>query len=170
MINFYYANKFCIDNVSLIENYELAKKDLLETWHIHHRREDEGFSKQELINLGLYYKRPASELIFLRHKEHMSLHMKGRISPMKGKHHSEETRVKMSESKKGENHPMYGKTGEKNPTSKPVQQISKNTGEIIKIWACARDVTRLLGINPSNISLCCLDKRKSAGGYIWRYA
>ena len=29
--------------------------------------------------------------------------------------HTEETRKKMSEAKKGENHPMYGKTGENNP-------------------------------------------------------
>jgi hypothetical protein len=35
--------------------------------------------------------------------------MKGRVSPMKGKHHSEKTKKKMSKAKTGENHCFYGK-------------------------------------------------------------
>lgn len=34
---------------------------------------------------------------------------KGKVPWFKGKHHSEESRIKMSESKKGENNPNYGK-------------------------------------------------------------
>ena len=35
--------------------------------------------------------------------------VKGRKSPMEGKKHSEETLIKMSDAKKRENHPIYGK-------------------------------------------------------------
>lgn len=31
------------------------------------------------------------------------------------------------------------------------------------------DVQRQLEINASHISECCKGKRKSAGGYIWKY-
>ena len=31
------------------------------------------------------------------------------------------------------------------------------------------DVQRDLGINQASISECCKRKRKSAGGYVWKY-
>lgn len=31
------------------------------------------------------------------------------------------------------------------------------------------DVKRELGINQASISMCCQRKRKSAGGFIWKY-
>ena len=88
---------------------------------------------------------------------------------MKGKHHTEETKLKISESKQGENNPMYGKISSNNPTSKQVAQYDKITLELIKIWDSMMDVERELGINQSNISQCCKGKRKSTGGYVWRY-
>lgn len=159
MINKKNAKLFCKEDIYLIENYDKASKDLLEVWDIHHRKEDEGYSKQELIDKGMYYKRPASELKFLTKKEHVSLHMKGNKyssgekHPFYGKHRSEETRKKISET-----------------LFKPVNQIDKNTGQVIKTWSCAKEVRRVLGVNNRNISACCSGKRKSAGGYIWRYA
>ena len=51
---------------------------------------------EELIALGTYYHRPAYELIFLTKKEHSLLH-----KSRKGKHHTEETRRKISEAHKG---------------------------------------------------------------------
>ena len=192
MFNIKNAKRFCSEDISLIENYDKASKDLLEVWDIHHRKEDEGYSKQELKDNGFYYKRPASELIFITHAKHTSLHHKGKTGYWKGKHHSEETRRKMSLNHadfKGEKHPLYGKhhsnetrrkiseankgkklSGEKHPRSKPILQIDKQTGQVIKTWPCTREVQRILRINPSNISACCLEKRKQAGGYIWKYA
>lgn len=192
MIDYHRAKKYCCEDISLIENYDKASKDLLETWDIHHRMEDEGYSVQELIKIGHYYHRPASELIFLTHAEHISLHGKNRsvktrrkISEAKkgnkywlGKHHSDEAKRKISEAMKGkknclgrtgEKHPMFGRTGEKNPKSKPIHQIDKNTGQVIKTWPCTMEVQRVLGINNGHISKCCLEKIKSCGGYIWRY-
>ena len=173
MVNRTYAKLYCGEDISLIENYDKANKDLLEVWDLHHRKENEGYSRQELIAMGLYYGRPANELIFLTHAEHVSLHMKG-ISK------SEEHRKKMSEAQKGvknhmygktgEKHPLYGKTGEKSHRSKPINQIDKKTGQVIKTWTCSAEVKRVLGINQGNISACCSGKLKSCGGYIWKYA
>lgn len=59
----------------LIENYDKALKDNFNGWHIHHRKEtDEFMSMNELKNKGLYYNRPASELIFLTNSEHTRIH------------------------------------------------------------------------------------------------
>ena len=102
--------KFCKDYKN-IENYEKAKADNFKNWEVHHRLETHNsdgerrlvdISYKELKALGMYYHRPADELIFLTRSEHNSLHKKG-------KHHSIESRRKMSEAQKGEKNPMYGK-------------------------------------------------------------
>lgn len=184
MISRINSERYCCEDIRNIENYERASNDLVETWDLHHRKEDEGYSKEDLIDSGLYYKRPACELIFLTHSEHSSLHKKGEKHPSYGKHHSEEWKMKISEAlkgipkseehkrkisivKKGRKRPEI--TGEKHYKSKPVLQINKTTGEIIKIWPCTWEVQRQLGIKTPNISKCCSGKRKSAGGFVWRY-
>ena len=98
MINFRYAKSYCNENISLIENYEKAISDDERTWDCHHRREIET-SKKQLIENNEYYNRPASELIFLTQKEHIALHKNGNKN-MLGKHHSEETKRKMSAAQK----------------------------------------------------------------------
>jgi hypothetical protein len=80
MINFEYANRFCKDNIALIENYEQAMSDETQTWHCHHRLEtDFGLLKDKLKEQGLYYHRSASELIFLTNAEHIRLHQTERM-------------------------------------------------------------------------------------------
>ena len=100
MINERFAKSYCKDDISLIENYEKAVNDATQTWHCHHRRETI-YSKSGLKEIGEYYNRPACELIFLTPFEHNRLHHLGKPSCMNGKHRSEETRKKISESKKG---------------------------------------------------------------------
>ena len=94
----------------LIENYSKAIADNSEIWACHHRLETHNSNGErrlvdilgaELIALGLYYDRPPEELIFLTQTEHMRLHRIGKPGAMKDKHHSEETKRKMSESHKG---------------------------------------------------------------------
>jgi hypothetical protein len=103
-----------------IENYKAAEADDFKGWDCHHRLETHNsdgerrlvdITGDELIALGMYYNRPASELIFLTRAEHMALHRKGKclseewkrkISEVqKGKHLSEEHRKKISEVQKG---------------------------------------------------------------------
>lgn len=52
---------------------------------------------------------------------------------------------------------------------KPIRQLSMR-GEFIKDWPCRAEIQRDTGITPSNITLCCLGKRRSAGGFKWEYA
>lgn len=55
--------------------------------------------------------------------------------------------------------------------SKKVNQYDLN-GRFIKQWESTMEVQRKTGINNSNISACCLNKKhyKTAGGYVWKYA
>src|SRR5574344_897664 len=86
-------------HIENIENYELAKADNFVDWDIHHRLETHNsdgvlrpvyLSAKELKALGMYYNRPASELIYMKRDEHARLHNNG-------KHFSDETRAKLRE-------------------------------------------------------------------------
>lgn len=118
--------RYCKDYEN-IENYEKAKADNFKGWHCHHRLETHNSDGErrlvditvaELQALGMYYHRPASELILLTESEHNSLHKpsaeaKKKMSKVRkgkylgennsfyGKHHSEESKKKMSEANKG---------------------------------------------------------------------
>lgn len=106
MIHKHVSRRFCCEDISKIENYELAKKDNFKGWAIHHRLEthsSEGerrlidISMKELKALDMYYHRPAGELIFLTRSEHIGLHNHSR----KGRHHSEEAKRKIADAMKG---------------------------------------------------------------------
>lgn len=100
--NLYNLKKFCCEEISLIENYNEALNDTTQIWDCHHRNEIELNKKaQELIDMGLYYNRPASELIFLPHIEHTRMHMKIRwqLNPIL---FTDEFREKMSKLRKGQ--------------------------------------------------------------------
>ena len=60
----------------------------------------------------------------------------------------------------------YGTRNER--ISRKILQYSRS-GEFIREWPSAIEVERLLGIHRVNIAQCCKGKRKSAGGFIWRY-
>lgn len=131
--DFYRLKKICCEEISLIENYNEAVNDTTQIWDCHHRKEIElNKNRQELIDMGLYYNRPANELIFITHSDHTKLHQtnkkvnqstkdliseaaKKRVgdkNPFYGKHHTEESRQKIKDNHpdfKGEKHPMYGK-------------------------------------------------------------
>lgn len=67
--------KYCCEDFSLIENYEKAINDNENMWVCHHRNEiTMNLTPDELKKLGLYWNRPASELIFLTRSEHSKLH------------------------------------------------------------------------------------------------
>src|SRR5574344_137210 len=81
----YQRQQYCCQDISQIENYSLAKADNFINWDIHHRletntldgiRRSVNITRKELMKLDMYYNRPASELIFMTHSEHNSLHHK----------------------------------------------------------------------------------------------
>ena len=87
-------------------------------------------------------------------------------SDIRGRELSEEHKRKLSENARK---PNKGKFGSEHPNSKKIVQYNKQTHELIKIWDSMMDVERELGIAQQNISECCKGKRKSAGGFIWKY-
>ena len=140
---------YCSEPLDKIEHYEEALAEGFKGWCIHHMLEIQPdgtrVSAKELIDQGLYFGRPASELIFMRFGEHSALHNKGENNPLfgkchseetcqkmsksrKGKHHSAETRHKMSESLSGENNPLFGK----HRSAETRQKISVNNGRFWK--------------------------------------
>lgn len=82
----------------------------------------------------------------------------------KGKHHSEETKKKMSDRAKGRDMTKAViASAQKN--SKPVVQILN--GVVINTFCSIREASNTLNINYSNISQCVLGNRKTAGKYTW---
>lgn len=79
MINENSAKEYCSEDISKIENYWLADLDNTQMWHCHHRGEILPcgiYTSADLKKFGLYYNRPAAELIFLTPYDHRSLHSK----------------------------------------------------------------------------------------------
>ena len=104
----------------------------------------------------------------------------GRGLHNKRKKMSDETKLKMSKSRKGllagnknpmygrhETNPAYGKFGKEHPVSKKVYQYDL-LGNFIKEWSCLSDVQRHLNILVTHITACCNGRQKTAGGYIWK--
>ncbi len=82
-----------------------------------------------------------------------------------GKHHSSETKLKMS-FYSGEKSHMYGKPAH---NRKKIIQVNKDTKEIIKIWDCVSHASKSYNISLPNIISCCKGKRKTVFGFIWKY-
>ena len=54
--------------------------------------------------------------------------------------------------------------------SKKVQMFDKSTGELLATFPSTNEAERVAGIYHGHISGCCNGKRKSAGGYVWKYS
>lgn len=107
---------------------------------------------------------------------------------LKGKTLSEEHKKKISETRKGENHPFYGKhfseehrkklseshkgkyKGENHPSSKPILMYDKE-GNFIKRFDCILDTNKYFGKKNAykNVSSCLTGRSKTTYGYIFRY-
>lgn len=99
MINELNTYAYCCEDISKIENYDKAIVDKSQTWICHHKAEVLPcgiFLVIDLKKFGLYYNRPANELIFMTKSEHIALHNKNRLP------HSSITKLKISLSKKGQ--------------------------------------------------------------------
>ena len=98
MIELYKVKQMCREGeIEKIENYEQAMADKEHTWVCHHRFEltmDGEFAnyRKDLIRMGMYYNRPAFELIFMTKTDHMKMH--AHVQPV-----SEESRAKMRAAK-----------------------------------------------------------------------
>lgn len=103
-------------------------------------------------------------------KNKISETMKG-IKPWNtGKPLSEETKNKISESHKGKKlSEEHKKKISETRQRKTVFQIDKNTNVVIAEFPSTKEIQRQLGFNSANISMCCNGKKKTCGGFIWKY-
>ena len=85
----------------------------------------------------------------------------------KGKHFSDEHKQKLSESHKGKRHSDESKQKMSEAKKKQVYQYTLD-GELVKIWPSTKECGRN-GFDQSNISSCCIGKRKTAYGCRWSY-
>ena len=109
-------------------------------------------------------------------RKKLSNGQKGEKNHMYGKHHSDETKKKISKNHadvSGENNPMYGKhlsEETKKKLSKPIICITTN-----QIFYGTNEAQRQTGVACSSIVRCCQGERKSAGKsptgekLIWKY-
>ena len=97
---------------------------------------------------------------------------------MLGKKHSDKTKQRMSEAHKGDKCYWYGKhlteehkqkLREVNKKTKRVNQYSTD-GKYIKTFNSFREVAEMFNVTRQNIYAVCSGRRKTACGFIWRYA
>lgn len=191
------AKQYCCQSIEKIEGYDKMLKSSKE-WCCHHRREIyDNKSRKQLIDEGLYYNRPASELIFLTQKKHRSLHAKhptdearekksaaftGEKNPMfadnpenymsdeavKEKHRKQSEKMKEFWSRKREIDPSMKKKTERKSQKTPIVQLTMQ-GQLFREFEKMSDALQY-GFNLGCIYLCCHGKTKSHGGYRWQYA
>jgi len=138
------------------------------------------FSK---IDINTFYN---NKIININNKE--TLKPKDKNNPFYKKSHTEESKRIMSEKKMGENNYFFGRgpmlnkkftdnhknkislsnSGVNNKNSKKVYQYDIN-GNLVRIWDSVGMLCKMLNLSVGNISLCCLKKRRTAYGFIWKY-
>ena len=108
----------------------------------------------------------------------------GENNPMYGRTLSDESRKKMSQAKKREKHPQYGKRGKDTPFyGKTHTEETRNKLAIakggkpfvaikdskIKIFTSQRECSRVLGLCVQSINACLKGKQNHTGGYTFKY-
>lgn len=53
--------------------------------------------------------------------------------------------------------------------SRRVEQRNLETGEVVKVYASAKEAGRQTGFSQGDISSCCRGRYKQAYGYVWNY-
>ena len=104
----------------------------------------------------------------------MSEKFSGQGNPFYGKHHTEETKQKISQNRKGkligQNHPFYGKHHTKDSLQKISEHRQGKGGKRIlclntnEVFECMMDAARWCGLKTSaSIGQCCMGHIKTAG-------
>lgn len=159
MISVDRATRYCCEDLSKIQNYQEAANDLENVWDCHHRL-GIVISQKQLKKMGLYKKRPAIELIFVRHDEHLKLHahfQNGVKNKFYGHRHTEENKIKWSVTKT--NDPKL---------SKQVYQYTLD-GRFVTTYPSCAEAQRQTGVDAGSISHCCLGYVCKAGNFFWSY-
>lgn len=138
--------------------YECEIPEGYDVHHINGIKTDNRLCNLELILTEKHHKKHM-ENITEETRLKMSESKKGNKN-MLGKHHSEETKKKISETKKG-------------AISNKRKQVIQYTldGNLVKVWDSATQCKEG-GFNQGNVSLCCsgkFNKNNTYKGFIWKY-
>ena len=105
------------------------------------------------------------------HPKHHDERTKQKMSvSSSGKFRDEEYRRHISESKRGAMNGMFGRFDKLNPQSR---EVTATRGSEVLRFESISGGSRFLGLSKNafkNISACCAGKRRTAYGYVWRYA
>ena len=174
---------------TLEEAKEIEKK-LIEEWDL--RNHEKGYnireggsgklSQETLVKLSKARKgKPLTYKVVITEdqKERISSTLKEYYSthdhPMKGKHHTEETKEKLRHrtfseetlAKMRANHASFA--GKDNPSARAVVQLSKDGTEFIDRYDYAKLAAQKYSLDLSSLIKCCRGKLKTHGGFRWMY-
>lgn len=155
MISVKNARLYCKDDITKIENYEEAlNSDVM--YDCHHRLEltlnnEFAHSREDLIRLGMYFKRPHFELIFLKPSEHTALHSNAM---------PESYRKKQGEKIRGKGNGMYGKINPRRGCKNTKEHIEKSANAI---RGKKHSLERRLKNSISHLGLQCGEKNGMFG-------
>lgn len=150
-----------IDTAETIE--ELNEKEMY--WIKHYNTyEGEGYNAcMGGENTKGYHHRDDSKAKMRLKKSQMYL---GESNPFYGKHHSEETRQRLSEKKKGMKLSDEWRQHISENSAKKVKVRNVETGEVFE---SIREAAQQYNITPTHITRVCRGRRKTSGGYHWEY-
>ena len=102
-------------------------------------------------------------------KDKMAISAQGNTNCI-GRVLSEKTRRLIGDGNLGEKSYWHGKSGGEHPTSKKVEQWSKDGEQLIRTYASLTEAANELGAALSSLSACCRGKRKTCRSFTWRYS
>ena len=83
---------------------------------------------------------------------------------------SEETKRLIGEGNSGPGSYWFGKSAGEHPTSKKVEQWSKDGKQLVRTYASLTEAANELGADLSSLSACCRGKRKTCMSFTWKYS
>ena len=140
-------NKPCIDHINTIRTDNRIENL---RWVTHKENSNNELTKKHLSKANKGKKLSEEQKIKLK-LSRMNIDIKGEKNPFYGKTHSEESKKKISESKRGQN---------------GIKIKCLNTGDV---FISAGEVGRILGVDPSSVIKCCKGKQKVTKGYKFEY-
>jgi group I intron endonuclease len=109
------------------------------------------------------------KVLSIETKEKIAICAQGNTNSL-GRVLSEKTRRLIGRGNLGEKSYWHGKSGGEHPTSKKVEQWSKDGEQLIRTCASLTEAASELGADLSSLSACCRGKRKTCRSFTWRYS
>jgi group I intron endonuclease len=117
-------------------------------------------------NNKLYSEESKLKMRQARKNQKISEETKNKLSKaITGLERSTETRIKMSESKKGDKHPLFGKTGFNSKRSMAIRCLNDN-----RVFGSISEAAKFYNINNSNISRVLKQNKPIKGIYFEYYS